>query len=86
MLEAAAHRCATVVGLDTSNFPDAMALLRDADAVVESAPEELGQAITSLVDDPQRRQALAERGEQAWLSARGAMQRCEALLGKYPPR
>lgn len=85
MLEAAAHGCATIVGLDTSNFPDAMALLREAEAVIEAAPEELPAVLAGLANDPLECQRLARAGHQAWLEARGASEVCQRLLAAAPP-
>ena len=86
MLEAAAHRCATIVGPDTSNFPDAMALLRNARAIVESPPQELTKTIRHLATNPIERKRLGKAGHDAWLAARGASERCEALLCVVPPK
>ena len=74
-----------MVGLDTSNFPDAMALLRDAQAVVESSPQELAETLRKLVDNPNECKRLAKAGNEAWLAARGASDRCDRLLGRVPP-
>lgn len=86
MLEAAAHGCATVVGMDTSNFPDAMTLLREAGGIVETKPENLGQYLQALAADPDERQRLADAGRSAWLAACGSTQRCRRLLAQVPPR
>ena len=85
MLEAAAHSCATIVGMDTSNFPDAMALLRAANAIVESPADQLSSALAPLVADEATRKRLGEAGHRAWASARGASKRCERLLAAVPP-
>ena len=75
MLEAAAHACCTVVGWDTRNFPDAMALLRLEGAVAEVAATELHDALDALAADPERRRALGVAGERAWRSGQGATAR-----------
>ncbi|TVR42135.1 MAG: hypothetical protein EA402_12175 [Planctomycetota bacterium] len=85
MLEAAAHGCATVVGMDTSNFPDAMALLRTAEAVVETTAEDLAATLARLAADPAWRQRLAAHGRCAWLGARGALARSQRLLAAHAP-
>ncbi|MDA3959823.1 MAG: hypothetical protein PF961_03460 [Planctomycetota bacterium] len=75
MLEAAAAGCATVVGTDTRNFPDAMALLRSADAVVEVDSTTLDATLDTLVRDPARRRIMGEHGEAAWHAGQGALAR-----------
>ena len=85
MLEAAAHGCATVVGWDVKNQPDAMALLRAAGGVVEVTAGDVHSALTTLAADPQRREALGHAGRQAWEAGRGAAARTAehlvAILG-----
>lgn len=80
MLEAAAAGCCTVVGWDSRNFPDAMALLRDAGGVVEIAsPGDLAP-LTALADDPQRRARLGARAQAAWRAGQGAIGRTIARV------
>jgi 3-deoxy-D-manno-octulosonic-acid transferase len=83
MLEAAAAGCCTVVGWDTRNFPDAMALLKFANGVVEVDPDGCQQTLAELADDPQRRQWLGEQGQLAWASGRGAVERSIALVKQH---
>lgn len=85
MLEAAAAGCCTVVGRDTSNFKDAMDMLRAASAVIESDPAELAAALRPVVDDTNRRMAYGANAQQAWLQMRGAKQRCLEFLQQAPP-
>ncbi|MHC5067221.1 MAG: 3-deoxy-D-manno-octulosonic acid transferase [Planctomycetota bacterium] len=87
MLEAAAAGTCTVVGDDTRNFPDAMALLQAADGVVESSLSALDATLGDLANDPQRRSQVAAAGQQAWLAGRGALDRVEAALTSHltPP-
>jgi 3-deoxy-D-manno-octulosonic-acid transferase len=85
MLEAAAPGCCTVVGWDTRAQPDPMHLLRQADAVVELQPGTLDQQVADLVADAQRRQALGQRAQTAWLGGRGALQRTIRHLASAPP-
>lgn len=80
MLEAAAAGCCTVVGWDTRNFPDAMALLNLADGVAEAGREDCQPLLTALADDPTRRKRLGTNGQQAWAAGRGAVERSIDLL------
>jgi len=80
MLEAAAAGCCTVVGWDTRNFPDAMALLRDADAVVELRPGDGLAPLIALAGDPARRAGLGGRAQVAWRAGQGAILRTVARL------
>ena len=75
MLEAAAARCATVVGWDTRSQPDAMHLLRACGGVVECTPTSLAPDLAALADDLPRRQALGESGQRAWQAGQGAATR-----------
>jgi 3-deoxy-D-manno-octulosonic-acid transferase len=83
MLEAAAAGCCTVVGWDTRNFPDAMALLHLADGVAEVDREDCQQILTALADDPGRRRRLGANGQQAWANGRGAVDRSIALVKQH---
>ena len=80
MLEAAAAGCCTVVGWDTRNFPDAMALLTLADGVVAVTRDDCHQVLAALYDDPDRRFRLGENGQQAWANGRGAVDRSIDLV------
>jgi len=80
MLEAAAAGGCTVVGPDTRNFPDAMALLRAAAGVVESAIADLPATLATLADDAPRRRALGAAGQRAWQAGLGATARVVARL------
>ena len=75
MLEAAAARCATVVGWDTRSQPDAMHLLRVCGGVVECTPTSLAPALAALAEDLPRRQALGLAGNSAWQAGQGAATR-----------
>ena len=83
MLEATAAGCCTVVGWDTRNFPDAMALLNLADGVVEVDPDECQPMLAALADDPGRRRRLGANGQQAWENGRGAVERSIALVRRH---
>ena len=80
MLEAAAAGCATVVGWDVVNQPDAMALLRAADGVVEVTAGTAQDALEDLAGDAPRRQRLGLAGKQAWQAGLGAADRTAAHL------
>jgi len=86
MLEAVANGCCTIVGWDTSNFPDAMALLRAADGVVEMHPETIDTILRELATDPDRRACVAAAGRQAWMAARGAAARAVHGLDRWQKR
>ena len=80
MLEAAAARCATVVGWDTRSQPDSMHLLRACGGVVESSQASLAADLTALATDPARRSALGAAGHQAWTAGQGATGRVIRLI------
>lgn len=86
MLEACANRCCTVVGWDTSNFPDAMCLLRHHEGVVEVSAETLAPTLAALASDPARRARIAAAGYAAWASDHGALERNIHLLGQLLAR
>ncbi len=79
MLEPAAVAACTVVGWDTRNFPDAMALLRTAGGVVEVTAATLHQTLESLAKDPTERARVGRAGHAAWAAGRGAVARAVAL-------
>ena len=83
MLEAAAAGCCTVVGWDTRNFPDAMALLNFADGVAEVDAEECQSVLAALAADPDRRRRLGAHGQHAWASGRGAVDRSILLVKRH---
>ena len=83
MLEAAAAGCCTVVGWDTRNFPDAMALLTIADGVVAVDSEKCQTALAALAADPQRRRHLGVNGQHAWENGRGAVERSIDLVKRH---
>ncbi len=81
MFEAAAARCATVVGWDARSQPDAMSLLRACAGVVEiTAVADLAATLAALADDPARRVRLGDAGHQAWLAGQGATERVVRVL------
>lgn len=86
MLEAAAAGCCTVVGWDTRNFPDAMALLRLEGGVVELAADRIDQELERLAADPDRRNAHGAAGRRAWEAGKGATGRAVSLLAQLACR
>ena len=81
MLEAAAAGTCTVVGWDTSNQPDSMALLQAHDAVVIcDCPADIFLKLDVLVKDPAERARLAQAGRTAWETCHGAAERSVQLL------
>ncbi len=83
--EAAAARCCTVVGPDTRNFPDAMALLRQASAVIELPLPVPAQVLADVAEDPARRQALGDAAQATWAASRGTLERLEIILRQQWP-
>ena len=75
MLEAAAARCATVVGWDVRSQPDSMHLLRACAGVVEVRPETIAWELAALAGDAPRRRALGDAGHGAWRAGQGATER-----------
>ena len=75
MLESAAAGACTVVGWDTRSQPDAMALLRQAEGVLELRPGQLEPTLSELASDPTRRLALGAAGRNAWQEGQGATAR-----------
>jgi 3-deoxy-D-manno-octulosonic-acid transferase len=86
MLEAAAASCCTVVGADTRNFPDAMALLRESAAVIELSDPPEPTALTLLAGDAERRKALGAAAHIAWRSGQGALARTVTQLERFAAR
>jgi 3-deoxy-D-manno-octulosonic-acid transferase len=83
MLEPAAAGCCTVVGWDTRNFPDAMALLRAEGGVIEVGKINCQHTLAKLADDPSQRTTIGVQGQQAWARGRGAVVRSAALVARY---
>jgi len=75
MLESAAAGGCTVVGWDTRSQPDAMALLRQAQGVLELRQGDLTSTLTDLAQDSDRRRALGTAGRTAWQEGQGATTR-----------
>ena len=83
MLESAAAGTCTVVGWDTSNQPDSMALLHEHEAIVACADAAaLHQELAALSNDAERRDKLGHAGQHAWLSCQGAAERSVQLLAE----
>ena len=82
MLEPAAAGCCTVVGWDTRNFPDAMALLRGTRGVVELAQDGIATGLEELSTDPNRRAAVGVGGKAAWIAGQGATARAVAAVAR----
>ena len=80
MLEAAAAGCCTVVGWDTRNFPDAMALLREAGGVVAIAADGDLAPLLALAGTPERRTSLGRCAQAAWHAGQGAIERTVARV------
>ena len=73
MLEAVAHHCATVVGPDTRDFPDAMQLLVEQHGILNALTKRvLYRRAEPLMSDTEQRAQLAHHGYDAWQQSRGA--------------
>jgi 3-deoxy-D-manno-octulosonic-acid transferase len=83
MLEPAAAGCCTVVGWDTRNFPDAMALLREEGGVIEVNAENCQALLETLAKDQSHRSEIGAKGQQAWARGRGAVARSAILVAQY---
>jgi 3-deoxy-D-manno-octulosonic-acid transferase len=65
-LEPARLGCAIAVGPFTGNFSDHVALLKQAEGLVEVADESaLGDFVSAMLDDPARRTRLGEQAAAA---------------------
>lgn len=80
MFEAAAARCATVVGWDVRSQPDSMALLRACAGVVEVTDATLAADLAALAADPARRARLGEAGHAAWQAGQGSTARVMRII------
>jgi 3-deoxy-D-manno-octulosonic-acid transferase len=72
LLEPAAAGCAVVIGPHVEHFRAIVDDFRKRDAIKMVAnPAELRAELARLLEDPEARKALGERGRQAWLAGRG---------------
>jgi 3-deoxy-D-manno-octulosonic-acid transferase len=83
MLEPSDAGCCTVVGWDTRNFPDAMALLRDEGGVIEVTAANCQAELTTLALAAPRRAEIGRHGQRAWARGRGAVQRSAVLVQQW---
>jgi 3-deoxy-D-manno-octulosonic-acid transferase len=79
-IEAISLGKATVIGPYAANFRHVVKLFRDADAIVVTDAESLGATLRALLNDPQRRAALAARGAACIRSQQGATVRHAELI------
>jgi 3-deoxy-D-manno-octulosonic-acid transferase len=75
MFEPAAVGTPTIVGMDTSNFPDVMAQLRAHQGIIESETSNIAAVLADLAADQNKRQELGENGQRAWQASRGSARR-----------
>ncbi|HTA65218.1 MAG TPA: lipid IV(A) 3-deoxy-D-manno-octulosonic acid transferase [Xanthomonadaceae bacterium] len=81
VLEPAAVAVPTVVGPHTANFTEAIALLRDAGALLQvDHVEGLARALADLLADPVRCKAMGEAGRAVVERERGALARTLVLI------
>jgi len=71
---------ATIIGPHVGNFQDTALLLRDGGGLVQCEVADLPATIRSLLDDPDRRRELAERGREIIRSHQGASARHAKLI------
>jgi 3-deoxy-D-manno-octulosonic-acid transferase len=76
ILEPAAYGKAIITGADMSDFLDEMALLKAHQAIVQlPSNEQLGDALSQLLDDAQKRAQLGEHARQVMVSQTQVLQR-----------
>ena len=79
---------ATIVGPAVDDFQETVAALVAGDGIVQTTSEKLAQTVRDLLDDPQRRSALADKGRAIIRSHQGASdrnaQRLVSLLSDAP--
>lgn len=80
LLEPAALGVATLCGPHTSNTQDAADLLLNAQGLVQIAPQELAEQVTTLASNSERRAALANNALHVIRDNRGALQRVMQLI------
>ena len=87
MIEPCAYGVATCFGPNTRNFSDIVKLLQEHNACAQlQSPEELGPWIESMLEDPARRNEMAQRARSVCQTHRGATQRTWEHLQKMLPR
>jgi 3-deoxy-D-manno-octulosonic-acid transferase len=81
VLEPAAHRKAILFGPHMHNFHQIAAALLEADGALQvPKPEALGESISALLQQPERRQALGETAYQVLRDNQGAIARTVQLI------
>jgi 3-deoxy-D-manno-octulosonic-acid transferase len=81
VLEPAAHRKAILFGPHMHNFHQiAAALLKAGGALQVQIPETLGEHVSTLLQQPERRQALGEAAHQVLRDNQGAIARTVGLI------
>lgn len=84
LLEACAVGCPVIVGPHTFNFEEATVLAIEAGAAIRVAgAQELAQAVSRLLGDPQQRKAMGDAGRRFTELHRGATERTLRLLGLF---
>jgi 3-deoxy-D-manno-octulosonic-acid transferase len=83
VLEPAAHRKAILFGPHMHNFQQVAAALLEADGAVQvHNPEALGEHVSMLLQQPERRQALGEAAHQVLRANQGAIIRTVDLIAQ----
>jgi 3-deoxy-D-manno-octulosonic-acid transferase len=81
VLEPAAHRKAILFGPHMHNFHEiATALVEAGGALQVQNSEALGEHVSTLLQQPERRQALGEAAYQVLRANQGAVERTVALI------
>lgn len=82
-VEAIASGIPVIVGKDMSNFADLVAMLVQADAVVQCDADELSLAIRRILEDPESSKKRAERARSALSAHSGATKRSIQLVERF---
>lgn len=80
MMEPVALGKATIVGPAVSDFHDTVEALRAGDGLVQTSAESLPAALRELLNNPARRQQLAENGRRVIRAHQGATERNAELI------
>ena len=83
VLEPAAHRKAILFGPHMYNFQQVAAALLEADGAVQvHNPEALGEHVSMLLQQPERRQSLGKAAHQVLRANQGAITRTVDLIAQ----
>lgn len=84
MIEPVAYGVATSVGPNTRNFRDIMRIFLEAEAItILKSPNDLSSWVIEMLDSPDLRTDMGQRGSNVAAHHRGATERTVALLKRY---